>query len=70
MSEWRPRETAPKDGKPFLGLCIDSNGYYGPPRYTAQQVYWRESKGPSGGMFVSLTGAPLSHWMPLPEPPK
>lgn len=62
MSEWRPIETAPKDGALVLvsntggSVCIAS--WSGKKR-----KYWRYFLG--GEMWTQPT-----HWMPLPEPPE
>lgn len=57
--EWQPIETAPKDGADFLA-------YDG---FEAIIAYWnsylRDYRDPHDGKIVGLT-----HWMPLPEPPK
>lgn len=59
MSEWQPIETAPKDGTEILGLDA---------RFKA--VYWIVKW--DGKCFDDAENfAPqISHWMPLPEPPK
>jgi hypothetical protein len=60
-SSWQPIETAPKDGTFFIAL--DVRGGVG-------KVHWCERYTPHAwadedGSFVGVT-----HWMPLPEPPK
>lgn len=64
--EWQPIETAPKDGRSFIGYN---------PFTEAHEAYWDASAeswvirtwhtGMEGPWFPGLT-----HWMPLPEPPK
>ncbi len=65
MSEWQPIETAPKDGSEFLTIIPAEEGKHGPLYDTA---YWSEEfedfiQHGCGFEFVT-------HWMPLPEPPK
>ena len=79
MSEWQPLSTAPKDGKVYLGFDADDGGglYCGvvaihwrnahediPEEYPAE---WCVSEIGSGD---KLRGCNLTHWQPLPEPPK
>lgn len=73
MSEWRPIETAPKDGSWVLAIIA---GYYSDDQhYIPAVVQWN-------GHFWTATGAgeedpdlegrwsgALTHWMPLPAPP-
>ena len=62
--EWRPIESAPKDGSEFVAA-------YGHQGFVKQLVRWGklykrwESKGkPELGFLENAT-----HWMPLPDPP-
>ncbi len=65
MSEWQPIETAPKDGKRLIG--------FDPSLFGVCLAQWQ-----FGGWHVSedsqdgngFDDMPLTHWMPLPEPPK
>lgn len=74
MTDWQPIETAPKDGRLFLGAKNLGVGY-GWSRYICR---WSESKKSFGSQFGIPEGGiwyPLdekntpSHWMLLPEPP-
>lgn len=66
---WRPIDTAPKDGTWFLGCNID------PGIAAVSVVHWSIAGGEwmwisegwvsDGGSYLDLT-----HWMPLPDPPK
>lgn len=77
MSEWRPIETAPKDGK----CVLVSNGRY------VEKAWWNtdpriwdseDDNRPCWTVFepedyyyaIHLDDDPPTHWMPLPEPPK
>lgn len=68
---WRPIETAPKNGKQFLGYMAESfsddpyDDYSVGPFY---YVCWWNSD--DRWFETDECGAlELSHWMPLPEPP-
>lgn len=72
MSEWQPIETAPTDGTPIL-VCYaphyDTNGFL--PVAVRWRSYHPNSQGKeefrdSSGVKVRA----ITHWMPLPEPPK
>lgn len=61
---WRPIATAPKDGTKILVTEI------GFGRDATNCAFWRDDAGewwsvPSGRVYRNLT-----HWMPLPNPPK
>lgn len=64
MSEWKPIETAPKDGSPVLA-------FFGPRHI--EGVFWDDAPGVwcfySDGDITFPYKQP-THWMPLPEPPK
>lgn len=67
--EWKPIESAPKDGSKFL--FIEEKGRIQVGRMDSE---WGGGK----SLFVCLTGTGAdwypsvnpTHWMPLPEPPK
>ena len=69
MTEWQPIETAPKDGRSFLGCsvlirtgertvyeCVFRDGHF----------YWQ---GDNFDPFSEQDDEVLTHWMPLPEAP-
>ena len=61
MSEWRPIETAPKDGTEFLSIYgLDDDGTY-------WIIYW------NGAFFECVSSgheiSHATHWMPLPAAP-
>lgn len=63
MSEWRPIETAPKDGTTILVAGQGS---------TAWMAKWRPMKRvPDRWESIGLGALPFypTHWMPLPDPP-
>lgn len=65
MTEWKPIGTAPKDGTPFLTFSPElATGPYGGVDVAGfddeEAAFWKFRCG-----FDSVT-----HWMPLPEPPK
>lgn len=66
--EWKPIETAPKDGEPIIGIYHNDCGWeyriiywngIPPDEYPWAELntdnYWAESK--------------IDYWMPFPEPP-
>jgi len=59
MSEWQPIETAPKDGR-YLLLLADSQFH--------RIGFWNGSSWDDGDFYDHM--ADITHWMPLPEPPK
>ena len=73
MSEWKPIETAPKDGTFLIGGWT-SNGQNHPMEWEVD-IAWRE--GDSFGVDVSLESGEtmrptidqITHWMPFPAPP-
>lgn len=76
MTKWNPIETAPKDGTKILG--------YGLCEYTWQSIeesekiifiaYYNSNWGKEWYFDIdNEDGTPiahLTHWMPLPDPPK
>ena len=70
MSEWKPIETAPKDGTRILGWdgCeVVTLDYQPPYRYPEhleyKEIWYQESDSGRASVFYP------THWMPLPEPP-
>jgi len=83
VSDWQPIETAPRDGTPILLFWdeghLDSRfvGYFDTeaneaPHRDNRSMYpfgpfvWRISMADCGAVAEEL----VTHWMPLPEPPK
>lgn len=62
MSEWKPIETAPKDGE--MVLISDGVNVVAAAWDWSGKPTWR-----MGGMGIKL-GDDWTNWMPLPEPPK
>ena len=60
--QWRPFETAPRDGKPFLAYTISRAPGDAAPTYRHEIAHW------SGSHFYAWHGIP-THWQPLPDPP-
>ena len=67
MSEWKPIETAPRDGSQILKwtgrwfACVE---WHSRPDHSA---FWEMAHDAQG--VYALSGL-ATHWMPLPEPPK
>lgn len=61
--EWRPIETAPKDGSMIL-VCQSSNNIISSASWSYIYNHWATYPGPMG--FITE----VTHWMPLPQPPK
>ncbi len=73
MTDWRPIETAPKDGTEILGW--HTNVYeYGEPsgplviRWDWPWDFWAACG--VGGYEFEQDRTNFTHWMPLPDPPK
>lgn len=69
MSEWRPIETAPKDG---TWVLVCGNGWDVQMAWFAlnrriNKAYWKNSLEWDD---YDLADKHPTHWMPLPEPPK
>lgn len=63
MSEWKPIESAPKDGTMvLLGNAVHAWRTAGGWREAHQD--WWDSRDEEGCEF------PPTHWMPLPDPPQ
>ena len=66
MSEWRDIKTAPKDGTEILLIGTAHNMLYPKPTRLVG-LYKKGWWWVVGGQF---TISHVTHWMPLPEPPK
>ena len=67
MTEWKPIETAPKDGTPIL--LYSSKAKMNLVLNNGCEVDFYNSKYDGFGRF-NMRHWPPSHWMLLPEPPK
>lgn len=67
MSEWKPIETAPKDGTRVL-LGRADEGWTTVGSFDDERDEWWESN----TNWDDFNGAPIypTHWQPLPEPPQ
>lgn len=65
--QWRPIETAPKDGKTILGFFPTKAGYYADQRFMT--IHWTgfEWENTTSGTKPSYNP---THYMELPQPPK
>ena len=65
--DWKPIETAPKDGTQILAHARDAYGinYYSVAEWATAMDYNPRSV---AGWFWAYAIRP-THWMPLPEPP-
>jgi len=61
--EWRPIETAPKDGTAVLGFQATPGDHE-----NRMAVCWRYGK-PETPLWMGEGGLMPTHWMPLPKPP-
>lgn len=66
MSEWQPIDTAPKDGSDILVVSESAE---------FKIIFWSEDDGEDGCWcdplyFIGEETETLTHWMPLPEPPR
>jgi hypothetical protein len=62
MMQWKPIETAPKDGSPFIGLwawCDQSHEV---------RTWWNDGRWESPFETEESDSFP-TFWVPLPEPP-
>jgi len=59
--EWQPIETAPKDGTRILGFNENLEVYI-------PNIYFWDDKWIT--YFFDEYSTELTHWMPLPKPPK
>lgn len=72
MSEWKPIETAPKDGTAILLSLSDGNMVVAEfvtvsDGSSGWEMFHEELGDCRRGYFCSVTA---TSWMPLPEPPK
>lgn len=73
MSEWKPIDTAPKDGTPVLVVLpayrpeIDDRMML-TAVYFGQKWGWETTVKNDNGDPIPVEDKP-THWMPLPEPP-
>lgn len=67
---WQPIETAPRDGTWIL--CLLDRVYADNNRQTCVVVRWLESNriADVGSWIDEEYSYDVTHWMPLPEPPK
>lgn len=80
MSEWRPIETAPKDGTHILlhwpNIPRGIKEIKSTSKLTGTSVGWFEASEhgvgfmTEGDHFVPINQYDCTHWMPLPEPPE
>lgn len=85
MTEWRPIESAPKDGTHILLLVPDYDydeepkrpltrvieGWWGDDPFWANTENWEVATLPSHGCdCCSTSNQTPTHWMPLPEKPQ
>jgi hypothetical protein len=83
--EWRPIETAPKDGRTILVAVATKYPHTRPAWWDASCWSWVDENGEPGGTHrTAVTGGwrfddrvggwlwpnMVMHWMPLPEPPR
>lgn len=65
--EWQPISTAPKDGRRVLVWIADKN-YTG---HAFAKLWFYSTDGRLGGGAEGFNGGwNITHWMPLPPPPK
>lgn len=65
LPEWRPIETAPKDGSLILGYFADGETAWHFDRLVCRWISDLEMWSAKG-----VSGLQPTHWQPLPEPPK
>ena len=68
--EWQPIETAPKDGTSIILHIQKHNETYYDCKWGPYGFETYEWDGESYDWSPILSSASLTHWMPLPEPPK
>lgn len=62
---WQPIETAPKDGTSILVAVYEESGDY----WGEDIVAWNPTNGWDSAGY-DWDHSQITHWMPLPEPPK
>jgi hypothetical protein len=70
MTKWQPLNTAPTDGAPIIGYCVEGSEPYVGVAYRWVHVglglivngHWKWSEGQDW--------PPATHWIPCPEPPR
>jgi hypothetical protein len=70
VGEWRPIETAPKDGTSIL--VVEHDGDIHLARYAEPDPGWMhewQARDEDHGYRASWETSELSHWTPLPKPP-
>lgn len=77
MSEWKPIETAPKDGTDILIAQAGCERVYkggwatqaetGHGAWRVSDNFWSEAEG--AFLSIKLTDDFATHWMPIPAPP-
>lgn len=65
VTEWQPIDTAPKDGSVFLGLWRSQNNI----QFVSAKKD-QKGRGWTDPFELYDYNTKLTHWMPLPEPPK
>lgn len=68
MSEWiSVKDRLPDSDSEYLCHVSDSGdyGYYEPSKYIDVKHFMKSAR-----VFVSKANQTVTHWMPLPEPPK
>ena len=73
MSEWKPIETAPKDGTEFVAFCEDGDFWLirWCPNDKEKNMGWKRGAFCAGIDVGETVVIPcLTHWQPLPPPPE
>ena len=71
--EFRPIETAPKDGTHFDAWNLEGVRYakckYGNFRGELDLCWWRDVLGEPQGIWTRLNASMFAHWTPIPDGP-
>ncbi len=74
--EWRTIESAPRNGTPVIIFATD-HSYFEKPSEIVGEAYCHEESGKwwwantsPGDYYADEIDYRITHWMPLPEPPK